>query len=272
MDAQNYATTWTGEESLESLNLRLHDGVPLDELMNRARAYRTVMFETLYPMAQPSAGARVLEFGSGVGWIMEAMLEKYPVAEIVGLDISANMIKRAQERFSHARAKFTLYDGFRFPFPDDYFQTLYSCAVIQHIEKHIAFLLMQEMYRVLAPGGHAVLHFVSVHYMPHGPLTFEQECWNHINNINTHWHHYYSYDELFVIFSQMIGVDDLDIRLHISPDFFYVHFSKKTGRKFLRPEVPRLSYPERSHALEIGSPAESLPIKLLKPLRRLMRG
>ena len=28
------------------------------------------------------------ELGQGVGWIMESMLERYPIGEIVGLDVS----------------------------------------------------------------------------------------------------------------------------------------------------------------------------------------
>src|SRR5262249_20215606 len=154
------------EESLASLNLRIHDGVPLDELANRARRYRDAMFETLYPTARPAPGARVLEFGSGVGWIMESMLERFELEEIVGLDISRNMVARAQERFTHPNARFVIYDGLTFPFSNDYFHNLYSCAAIQHVEKHIAFLLFKEMYRVLAHGGHAVLHMLSVHHLP----------------------------------------------------------------------------------------------------------
>lgn len=95
----------------------------------------------------------MLELGSGVGWIMEAVLERFPVKEIVGLDISENMIRRAKERFSDPRARFVLYDGLRIPFEDGHFDTVYSAAALQHIEKHIAFLLFEELHRVLAPGG-----------------------------------------------------------------------------------------------------------------------
>lgn len=67
-----------------------------------------------------------------------------------GLDISANIIARAQERFSDPRARFVLYDGFHIPFPDDNFPVLYSVAAMQHIEKHIALLLFDELF-VLSP-------------------------------------------------------------------------------------------------------------------------
>src|SRR5438270_146127 len=95
---------------------------------------------------------------SGVGWIMEAVLEKFPEISITGLDISENIATRARERLPDPRAGFVVYDGFKFPFEDSSFDVIYSCAVIQHIEKHVAFLLFREIYRSLAVGGHAVLH------------------------------------------------------------------------------------------------------------------
>lgn len=245
MKPSSYATTWKREEDLDSLNRRIHDGVPIEKLADRARGYRDYMFEVCYPFAQPKEGDHVLEFGSGVGWIMQAMLEKFPIQEIIGLDISENMIRRAQERFSDPKAQFVVYDGLHFPFTDDYFPVIYSCAVIQHIDKHVAFLLMREIYRVLAPQGHAVLHFLSVNYMPRSALPYDQECWSNINQVETHWHYYYSFDELFIIFSELIGVDDLNIQHDPSFGSFFVHFSKETQRKFLDEDLPRFTYQGR---------------------------
>jgi ubiquinone/menaquinone biosynthesis C-methylase UbiE len=245
MEPTSYAAAWTREESLDSLNRRIHDGVSLEQLADRARGYRDQMFEVLYPFAPPKEGERVLEVGSGVGWIMQAMLEKFPIGEITGLDISENMVRRAQERFSDPRSQFVLYDGFHFPFSDDYFPVIYSCAALQHIEKHVAFLLMREIYRVLAPQGHAILHFLSINHMSQNNIPYEQECWNIINNTETHWHFYYSFDELFIIFSELIGVDDLDIWPDPSFSSFFVHFSKGTQRKFLRENLPKCTYKNR---------------------------
>jgi ubiquinone/menaquinone biosynthesis C-methylase UbiE len=197
------------------------------------------------PLRRLKRANRVLEVGSGVGWIMQAMLEKFPIGEITGLDISENMVRRAQERFSDPRAQFVLYDGFHFPFSDDYFPVIYSCAALQHIEKHVAFLLMREIYRVLAPQGHAILHFLSINHMSQNNIPYEQECWNIINNTETHWHFYYSFDELFIIFSELIGVDDLDIWPDPSFSSFFVHFSKGTQRKFLRENLPKCTYKNR---------------------------
>ncbi|MBO0728278.1 MAG: methyltransferase domain-containing protein [Acidimicrobiaceae bacterium] len=253
MDEPGYASTWTKEEDLESLNLRIHDAAPIDQLANRARGYRDLLFGT-FPEASPKEQDTVVEFGSGVGWIMEAMLERFSMREIVGLDISENMITRAQERFQHPRARFVHYDGLHIPFEDGEIQVIYSCAAIQHIEKHVAFMLLRELHRVLAAGGHAVLHLLSVEHIPHGVPTYDQECLNHINNVPTHWHHYYSFDELFILLSKVIGVRELDIVY--KEDLFHsllVHFGKGTGRLYRRPELPQLTFASQSAA--VASPA-----------------
>ena len=176
---------------------------------------------------------------------MEAVLERFPVREIVGVDISANMVKRAEERFSDPNARFVVYDGFHLPFEDNHFGTIYSVAAMQHIEKHVAFLLFEELHRVVSVGGHAVVHLLSVDHIPEGVTSYREECWNHVRNVPTHWHHYYSFDELFVLFSRVIGVDELDITYQMESKSFLVHFSKGTGKPFLRSDLSTLTFANR---------------------------
>ncbi|MDE2589833.1 MAG: class I SAM-dependent methyltransferase, partial [Patescibacteria group bacterium] len=239
MDPKGYEYVWKKEEDLEEINRRIHDGVPLDKLLDRAKDYCGIMFDNLFPYASPAREAKVMEFGSGVGWIMEAMLIKFPSIKITGLDISKNMIAKAQERWQDDRAKFVSYDGLSVPFPDNYFDVIYSVAAIQHIEKHAAFLLLKQLHRVLAPGGHAVLHFLSMRHLRHSVTPYDIECLNHVNNnIKEHWHHYYTFDELYTIFCDVIGVEDFDIR-YVNQSYF-VHFSKGTGNKLRRNEVAKI--------------------------------
>jgi ubiquinone/menaquinone biosynthesis C-methylase UbiE len=266
----DYSHVWTREATLEDLNARIHDGVPLDKLQPRAAGYRDTMFEILYPQARPRAGDLVVEFGSGVGWVMEAVSGRYDVGRIVGLDISAATIARARERWPDPRASFVQYDGLRLPFADASIPSLYSCAVIQHIDKHVAFLLLKEIFRVMARDGHAVLHFLSVHHIKRNCVPFEEECWNHVNsNQEVHWHHYYSFDELFTIFHELIGVDELDIQHYPDESSFFVHFSRSTGRPFARPELPSLAYPGRmavgDHVVNLTSRIWQKATSLLRP-------
>ncbi len=201
----------------------------------------------IFPQAGPKAGDRVLEIGPGVGWIMESVLETHPdVSAIVGLDVSPEISSAAYQRWTDRRAHFVTYDGLRWPFSDDTFEVIYSCAAIQHVEKHWAFFIFKEAYRALKPGGHAVLHLMSVHHLPHSTVPYDEEARHHVENrTDLWWHHYYSYDELFVLLSEVIGVDDLDIQPMGSVDAFCVHFSKQTGSRFASSAVQGLTYPLR---------------------------
>ena len=107
MDSEGYKQAWVRPSTLEGLNKRIHDGVPLEQLADRAADRRDTFFELLFPYARPTDGARVLELGPGVGWIMESMLERYPIAEIVGLDVSPVMIESAQRALERSTRRAT---------------------------------------------------------------------------------------------------------------------------------------------------------------------
>jgi ubiquinone/menaquinone biosynthesis C-methylase UbiE len=235
MSSSTYKDAWERPDDLDTLNRRIHDGVALLDLQERAANRRDTFFELCFPYAKPQAGAKVLELGQGVGWIMQSMLDAYPIDEIVGLDISENMIARAKERWDDPRARYVAYDGLTVPIESDYFDNIYSVACIQHIEKHHAFLIMKELLRILRPGGHATIHLLSVHRLANPDRPYEQECVNHVTNAPKHWHHYYSYDEIVVLLSEALGVSDLDIKYYRRN--FWVHFSKGGSEPFHDPVV-----------------------------------
>src|SRR5690348_3167253 len=106
MDPAAYKQTWVQPSTLDALNQRIHDGVPVEQLGQRAAERRDLCFDELFPYARPIEGARVLELGPGVGWIMEAMLARYPIGTIVGLDVSAAILENAQQRWSDPRANY----------------------------------------------------------------------------------------------------------------------------------------------------------------------
>jgi hypothetical protein len=56
----------------ETVNRRIHDGVPLEALAARGQSYVDQIFG-LFPCACLKDGASVMEIGSSVGYIMEAM-------------------------------------------------------------------------------------------------------------------------------------------------------------------------------------------------------
>jgi protein-L-isoaspartate O-methyltransferase len=67
--------TWDNpNEALEEVERRIHDGVPLDKLHDRALAYVNALC-TYFPWTLPNPGSAILEIGSGVGYIIEVILQ-----------------------------------------------------------------------------------------------------------------------------------------------------------------------------------------------------
>lgn len=107
-------------------------------------------------VAQPLClGRDVLEVGCGTGMILK---EIAPFARsAVGLDISRGMLAKARER------GLNVVEGSAtdLPFPDASFDAVYSFKVLAHVEAIRR--AMEEVARVLRPGGRAALEFYNRH-------------------------------------------------------------------------------------------------------------
>ena len=91
--------------------------------------------------------SKVLDFGCGEGFFAELIFGKDKID--VGLDLFNN--KRVKEAKKNIYKKISLYDGGTIPYPNNYFNTVVSNCVLEHIP-NVKFSL-NEVYRVLKPGG-----------------------------------------------------------------------------------------------------------------------
>jgi SAM-dependent methyltransferase len=106
------------------------------------------------------AGQRVLDLGCGCGQTLPQLLELVtPAGAVVGLDVSAPMLKRARERTAgQAQISLVYGDGQRPPFSDGRFDALYSrFGVMFFADARAAFASLRAALR------------------PHGRLAFV--CW-----------------------------------------------------------------------------------------------
>jgi ubiquinone/menaquinone biosynthesis C-methylase UbiE len=210
--------TWEAvNESLESVEARIHDGVPRTQLHERADVLLDT-FAALFPGREPAPGSDVMEIGSGVAYIMEAAMRRYAPRRIVGLDIAAGMIEKAQLRLERdgvdTRAvEFVHYDGVNVPLPSASFDLIYSVSALQHAPRPYCFRALIEANRLVRPGGTVFVHLLSYAHLGHGfgRGQFIEEIDRQIRDDEGHWHHFYSSEEIDAVLRYGVDVKDLEI-------------------------------------------------------------
>jgi len=111
----------------------------------------------LIPAASGEAFTGV-ELGIGHGWLTDAILRRFPKAQMIGLDGSPTMLAAAQEALAAHGDRVTLQ---RFDLADDAWRAalptglrcVVSSLVIHHLDDHGKQRLFRDMFQLLAPGG-----------------------------------------------------------------------------------------------------------------------
>ncbi|MGV3740785.1 MAG: methyltransferase domain-containing protein, partial [Burkholderiaceae bacterium] len=109
--------------------------------------------EAVTKLLQLKPGERVLDIGSGPGFLASAMADVVgATGEVCGIDISPELLTLAERRCRHqAQLKFLQADASKLPFADDSSDVVVVTQVLEYLrDVHPALL---EMQRVLRPGG-----------------------------------------------------------------------------------------------------------------------
>ena len=99
---------------------------------------------------------RILDLGCGIGQSIIPIKERFPEAEVYGIDLSAPLLK-----FAHRLAEsegIALHLGQqnaeRTNFPDNFFDVVSSCILFHEIPDEAARNVIADAYRILKPGGY----------------------------------------------------------------------------------------------------------------------
>jgi SAM-dependent methyltransferase len=98
---------------------------------------------------------RVLDVGTGTGLVAFAIAARFPEADIVGVDLSEDMVAEARRKTPPelaGRIRFDQADAARLPFADESFDLVALGNMIPFFD---------ELARVLAPGGTLLVAFSS---------------------------------------------------------------------------------------------------------------
>lgn len=119
------------------------------------------MNDKAFSLLDPQAEDRILEVGFGGGELISRIIEGNSMTRVAGVDISADMVKRARRRFSEdirvERLAIELAPADKLPFPDTSFNKVCSVNTVYFWEAPGQ--ILREVRRVLMPGGFIVLVF-----------------------------------------------------------------------------------------------------------------
>lgn len=97
----------------------------------------------------------ILDFGTGTATLAIMAKQMFPETEITGLDIDPIILTIASEKIAQKNIDIdlVLYDGARFPFNDKSIDRVISSLVFHHINRQQKIKALEEIKRVLKPGG-----------------------------------------------------------------------------------------------------------------------
>jgi ubiquinone/menaquinone biosynthesis C-methylase UbiE len=93
---------------------------------------------------------RVLDVGTGTGAAARLVAERYPEADVTGVDVSERMLDEARRLTDSTRVTYAAADAERLPFEAGSFDLLTLSNMIPFFD---------ELARIAAPGGHVVIAF-----------------------------------------------------------------------------------------------------------------
>lgn len=131
------------EKTKEDYNLIARD-------YSRTRSY---LPEDIKNLANYSfVGEKVLDLGCGNGRLFEILNN----VDYFGVDLSEKLIEIAKEKYP--QGKFQVANALNLPFPNNFFDKVYSISVFHHIpSRDFRIQYLKEAKRILKPGGLLVL-------------------------------------------------------------------------------------------------------------------
>ena len=125
---------------------------PVSTFLFHSKAHRCALRESGI-----QDGMRVLEVATGSGEMFRRLVRANPSGTTFGLDLSPNMAWRTQRRvrkeFPKASAHCQAVDVRNIPFPDETFDALVCCFLLELLSTDDVRLTIREFHRVLRRGG-----------------------------------------------------------------------------------------------------------------------
>jgi ubiquinone/menaquinone biosynthesis C-methylase UbiE len=146
------------------------------------RLSQTAIFQRHYDLVAADVAAhsdakRILDIGTGPGWLLLALQRQLKSPDLVGIDISPAMVRCGRKNIARYPAADNIEikegDAAHMPFEDETFDTVVSTGSMHHWPDPVSGL--REIYRVLKPGGTGLIYDLVRHLPPEITLATRKE-------------------------------------------------------------------------------------------------
>lgn len=151
------------QEELQAYHLipaaRFHLLTPAFELLCTMMGLGTQFTKRVVGSVQLPQNARVLEAGCGAGRLAVTVKVRHPDAEVIGLDADPRILTLARQKAARHDLDVKFFEGLieAMPFPDESSDVVFFVLVLHHLPEEAKRHACREMFRVLRPGGRAVI-------------------------------------------------------------------------------------------------------------------
>ena len=139
----------------------LPEGIPFPgtrgySFLAKSRIMQAFYKDVALDVAEEMSGGRILDVGTGPGYLPLQISESLPGSEVIGIDVSEDMIRVARKNAEGKNVKFLVGDANKMPFEDDSFDLVVSTGSLHHWRNPVN--VLNEIYRVLRPGRKALIY------------------------------------------------------------------------------------------------------------------
>lgn len=135
----NDSKLWTYHQTANAENLAM--GYPRQDMLHKKIA------------SLVKAQGTILEIGFGDGYLLKRLSDKY---KCFGADVSLENVEQMRKRIPSVKFELMGIDG-RLPYQKDFFDAFVASEVLEHMTNSELDKAVKEIYRVLKPGGTAVI-------------------------------------------------------------------------------------------------------------------
>lgn len=102
---------------------------------------------------------KVLDYGTGKGFLVQHLLDRFPGIEVYACDFSDSFVVRINEKYKHTDQFKGCKQITELPsgYDDNYFDIVFLIETIEHLTDKYLQGTLQEIYSILKPGGTIVI-------------------------------------------------------------------------------------------------------------------